>query len=181
MGKSSNLSFTQTTDPFIRFYDERFKSSFFLSNFYPSSITVQSEKSSDGVVKFACAEGLYHARRAPGFPWREFQDLTGPQAWKKAQMLKKDTLFAPNKFEIMLDVVRTKFSDPTLKELLLSTNQAYLVERTRDDYWGDKLDGSGCNNLGKICMIVRGELGGIGSVDRPAEYNAFILANFKKA
>jgi hypothetical protein len=183
MGKSDNLSFTRPTDPFIRFYDCRFKESYFLSNFFPCPLNIELPSGKDSqkeLVEFFCSEGLYHAKRAPGFPWREFKDLTGPQAWKKAQSLKKDTPFAPEKFEIMLDVVRSKFHNPSLKEKLLETQAAYLVERTKDPYWGDQLDGTGSNNLGKICMIVRGELGGYGVTDRPREYEEFVKVNLKK-
>lgn len=183
MGKSDNISFTKPTDSFVRFYDCRFKSSYFLSNFYPYPVSVQlptEEESSADVVEFACSEGLYHAKRAPGFPWREFKDLTGPQAWKKAQALKITTSFAPEKFDIMLDVVRTKFQSKPLQEQLLATKSAYLVERTKDAFWGDKLDGTGANQLGRICMIVRGELGGTGIVERPPEYEHFITLNSKK-
>jgi len=43
-----------------------------------------------------------------------------------------------------------------LRELLLSTGEAKLVEHTeRDDYWGDGGDGSGRNGLGRLLMEVR--------------------------
>jgi ribA/ribD-fused uncharacterized protein len=64
------------------------------------------------------------------------------------------------KDRIMLEVVRAKFDQhEELRELLLSTGEARLVEHTtRDNYWGDGGDGSGRNLLGLILMQVRGEL-----------------------
>lgn len=180
MGKKDHISFTQPGDSFIRFYDHRFKESYFLSNFYPSEIRVEVNSPSP-VVNFYCSEGLYHARRAPGFPWEEFHTLNGKQAWALAQRLKKEQAFDPEKYEIMLDVVRQKFEAEALKEKLLLTKDAYLVERTKDDYWGDGLNGKGENLLGKICMIVREELGGEGEVEKPEQYLDFIKRFPKKA
>ena len=61
---------------------------------------------------------------------------------------------------VMFEAVRAKFSQhPRLKELLLSTADAEIVEHTaKDSYWGDGGDGSGANHLGKILMQVREEL-----------------------
>jgi ribA/ribD-fused uncharacterized protein len=61
---------------------------------------------------------------------------------------------------IMKEVVRTKFTQhPRLRELLLSTGDAHLIEHTRTDrYWGDGGDGTGKNKLGLILMEVRTEL-----------------------
>jgi ribA/ribD-fused uncharacterized protein len=64
------------------------------------------------------------------------------------------------KDELMYKAVYAKFTQhQELKELLLSTGEARLVEHTRNDhYWGDGGDGSGKNMLGKILMRVREEL-----------------------
>ena len=60
---------------------------------------------------------------------------------------------------VMYDAVKAKFEQhPTLKALLLSTNDALLIEHTENDsYWGDGGDGKGSNKLGKILMQVRKE------------------------
>ena len=64
------------------------------------------------------------------------------------------------KDQVMLDAVRAKFTQhDVLKDLLLSTGDATLVEHTdRDSYWGDGGDGSGKNMLGQILVRVREEL-----------------------
>lgn len=66
------------------------------------------------------------------------------------------------KDQVMRDAVRAKFSQhPVLRELLLSTGDAVLIEHTENDaYWGDGGDGRGKNRLGRILMQVREELRG---------------------
>ena len=61
---------------------------------------------------------------------------------------------------VMLDAVRAKFEQyEELKELLISTGEARIIEHTENDsYWGDGGDGKGKNRLGKILMKVRDEL-----------------------
>src|SRR5262245_39878445 len=64
------------------------------------------------------------------------------------------------KVGIMRDVVRAKFSQhDDIRQVLLSTGDAKLVEHTENDsYWGDGGDGRGKNMLGRILMEVREEL-----------------------
>jgi ribA/ribD-fused uncharacterized protein len=64
------------------------------------------------------------------------------------------------KDDVMRSVVRAKFTQhPELKQTLLSTGSANIVEHTANDsYWGDGGDGSGRNMLGRILMEVREEL-----------------------
>ena len=61
------------------------------------------------------------------------------------------------KDNVMRDAVMAKFTQhDDLRELLLATGDAKLVEQTEnDDYWGDGGDGSGKNMLGRILMEVR--------------------------
>ncbi len=61
------------------------------------------------------------------------------------------------KDEVMRQAVWAKFSQwQNLRDLLLSTGQATLIEHTpRDAYWGDGGDGRGLNRLGEILMEVR--------------------------
>lgn len=65
------------------------------------------------------------------------------------------------KDNVMYDAVKAKFTQhEELKQLLLSTGDAKLVEHTENDnYWGDGgKQGKGLNKLGKILMKVREEL-----------------------
>jgi N-glycosidase YbiA len=61
------------------------------------------------------------------------------------------------KVNVMREAVLAKFTQhEDLKELLLSTGDAKIVEHTENyDYWGDGGDGSGKNMLGRILMDVR--------------------------
>lgn len=64
------------------------------------------------------------------------------------------------KESIMYKAVLAKFSQhEKLKDLLLSTGDAHLIENSNNDhYWGNGGDGSGKNRLGLILMKVRQEL-----------------------
>ena len=64
------------------------------------------------------------------------------------------------KDELMLNAVRAKFSQhQDIREILLSTGDATLIEHTKNDsYWADGGDGSGLNRLGEILMQLREEL-----------------------
>jgi ribA/ribD-fused uncharacterized protein len=76
----------------------------------------------------------------------------------RKQKLRRDWESA--KIEVMVRAVTAKFTQYSeLRELLLSTGDAKLVEHTvNDDYWGDGGDGSGKNMLGRILMQVRQKL-----------------------
>jgi ribA/ribD-fused uncharacterized protein len=60
----------------------------------------------------------------------------------------------------MYDACLAKFSQhPDLKQLLLDTGDAIIIEHTKNDnYWGDGGDGTGRNQLGKTLMRVRDTL-----------------------
>lgn len=64
------------------------------------------------------------------------------------------------KGDIMYKAILKKFQTyPNLKELLLSTKDAEIIENTpHDSYWGNGSDGKGKNMLGKILMKIRTEL-----------------------
>ena len=63
------------------------------------------------------------------------------------------------KYDVMLDALRGKFSNPQAKKILLSTGTKTLAEHTtRDSIWGDGGDGSGQSLLGKALMHVRSKL-----------------------
>lgn len=61
---------------------------------------------------------------------------------------------------VMREAVRARFTQhPELRALLLSTEDALLVEHSRkDSYWGDGGDGRGKNMLGRLLKQVRAEL-----------------------
>lgn len=74
-------------------------------------------------------------------------------------------------FKQMEQILKAKIADhPELKEYLLATGDAYLVEHNpvkgRDNVWSDDNDGTGKNLLGQIWMEIRGEIGGKGIVNK---------------
>lgn len=74
---------------------------------------------------------------------------------KRSLPLRSD--WADVKDDIMRDVVLAKFRQHAdIREELLSTGDAYLIEHTKNDsYWADGGDGTGKNMLGIILMEVR--------------------------
>lgn len=73
----------------------------------------------------------------------------------RKQKIRKDWDTAKN--NVMKKALLAKFTQhPLLRELLLSTENAKLVEHTENDnYWGNGGDGKGKNMLGQILMQVR--------------------------
>lgn len=71
---------------------------------------------------------------------------------------------------VMLRLLQIKFSDPELRDLLLSTGDCGIIEGTlrtdakgnpwNDDVWGLDADAHGWNMLGRLLMIVRAQLRG---------------------
>lgn len=61
------------------------------------------------------------------------------------------------KVAVMRRALASKFSQhPDIRQILLSTGDAILVEHTENDaFWGDGGDGSGLNMLGRLLMEVR--------------------------
>lgn len=64
------------------------------------------------------------------------------------------------KDDIMREVLRSKFTQhPGLRSLLLHTDNAEIIEHTKNDgYWGDGGDGIGKNRLGQLLMELRAQL-----------------------
>ena len=77
---------------------------------------------------------------------------------RKKRTLRKDWESA--KCNVMGEAVLAKITQhEELRELLLATGDAKIIEHTaNDDYWGDGGDGKGKNMLGRILMDVRAKL-----------------------
>ena len=59
----------------------------------------------------------------------------------------------------MYKVLKVKFSDPELREKLLGTKNAILIEDSKtDSFWAIGKSGKGKNMLGKLLMKVREEI-----------------------
>ncbi|MCY4584733.1 MAG: NADAR family protein [Bryobacterales bacterium] len=134
---------------------ERFVGEYrFLSNFFPRPLTWKGER-------WPTAEHAYQAAKCERpEQFRMFRNLASPGAAKR---LGRKVVMRPDwdrvKEDVMLSIVRAKFSDPWLRRRLLATGDAELMEGNEwgDRYWG-VCRGAGENRLGKILMRVRTEI-----------------------
>lgn len=125
------------------------------SNFYEAPIEL------DGKI-WPTSEHYFQAQKFAGTPHEEeIRLMTEPQKAADAgrerhRPLRKD--WEQVKDGIMRKAVYAKFTQyPELREELLRTGNATIVEHTKNDkYWGDGGDGTGRNMLGVILMETRG-------------------------
>ena len=132
----------------------------FLSNFYESPV-------SDGFTTFPTVEHYFQAAKAV---WvKDYDDIQYAKTPGEAKRIGRRITIRGDWESIKLDVMETalrkKFAIPELREKLLATGDAYLVEGNHwhDNFWGD----CGCekckhihgqNNLGKLLMKIRTDI-----------------------
>lgn len=126
----------------------------FLSNFWPAEIHYKG-------YTYVSTEHAYQAAKALN---PEDHDLvatakTPAQTKKLGRKIKVRPDWDQVKDQVMLDVVRLKFKIPELRDALLETGNAILIEGNTwgDTYWG-VCGGVGQNKLGRILMQVREEI-----------------------
>lgn len=125
----------------------------FLSNFHEHEITLYGRT-------YKNAEAAYQAQKTFDLDIKtQFQQLSAKDAKKLGRKITLRDDWDEVKEEIMEYVIRAKFSEPDLQDLLIATGQRELVEGNwwKDTYWG-VCDGNGQNKLGKIIMRIRDEL-----------------------
>lgn len=140
----------------IRKFDREYA---FLSNFYPATLAFEGELYPTVEHAFQAAKTDSPEERAtvrtagsPGQAKRRGRQVTLRPDWEEI------------KNEIMRDMLRIKFRDAGLRELLLATGEAELVEGNgwHDRYWGQcecaRCKGQGRNILGQLLMQVREEI-----------------------
>jgi len=127
------------------------KQFYFLSNFFASEISY-------GGKAYPTAEHLFQSLKTTDPQLREKIRLAEKPGDAKrlgrALALRED--WESIKLDVMREVLRRKFSNPSLKERLLATGSAELVEGNtwNDTFWG-VCDGKGENWLGKLLMELR--------------------------
>jgi ribA/ribD-fused uncharacterized protein len=126
----------------------------FLSNFYPCEICI------DGVL-WPTVEHYYQAQKNidPEYQEKVRESKTPGQAKKlgKKVDLRKDWDNERNK--VMYRALLAKFSTPEMKDKLLETKEAVLVEDSPSDYfWGCGATETGQNRLGEMLMVVRSRI-----------------------
>lgn len=137
----------------------------FLSNFYPSPVEYISL---DGQKQVApSVEHAYQASKATELR-HELAILNSPTmggAKRRGRQIKIRPDWEQVKVQVMYEFVLKKFSVPELKEKLLATGDAELVEGNHwhDNYWGDChcercKNTPGKNKLGGTLMLVRERL-----------------------
>jgi hypothetical protein len=125
----------------------------FLSNFYPCVLQL------DG-LEFPTLEHAYQASKVVVLPSRKlFQHGTPGQAKRLGNGITLRPDWEEVKIDVMLSLLRQKFAQEPLKQMLLETGDAYLEETNSwgDIFWG-VYNEMGQNWLGKLLMQVREEL-----------------------
>lgn len=120
-----------------------------LSNFWPVSVEF------DGIV-YGSVENAYQASKVPIEDREQFTRCSAGQA---KRLGKRYSLSETQKLTNMKDLLRKKFSDSTLRKLLLATENEEIVEGNSwgDVFWG-VCRGVGENRLGKMIMEIREEI-----------------------
>lgn len=126
----------------------------FLSNFYDAPVEYRG-------ITYRNSEAAYQAQKTLDMNIRkEFSDLSGAEAKKKAQAIDLRTDWDDVKVTVMYEIVHNKFAqNPDIRDLLVATDDAEIVEGNywNDTFWG-VCNGTGKNMLGKILMRVRKEM-----------------------
>ena len=130
----------------------------FLSNFYPSPLVA------DGIT-YPTVEHAFQAAKTNDPQTKSIiaaKDTPGKakRAGGRRGIIKDfDPNWETRKISVMSSLVRQKFQDPELRELLNNTGERELIEGNswNDTFWG-VCRGKGKNNLGKILMQIRADL-----------------------
>lgn len=127
----------------------------FLSNFYNATAYVVLDGD-----EYPTVEHAYQASKTTNPDDRRFFRFgTARDAKRMGRSVILRSDWEEVKLNIMLNLLRQKFTDTDLTKRLLDTKDAELVEGNywNDTYWG-VCNGVGDNHLGKLLMQVRDEL-----------------------
>jgi hypothetical protein len=130
-----------------------------LSNFWLVAIEYQGRiyQSVEHAYQSAKFEGLTPIQE-------EIQNSSSPGEAKRIGKKYKNfvrTDWVEVNLQIMEELVRKKFSNPSLRKMLLETGNQLIQEGNwwHDEFWGYSFhSGKGLNHLGKIIMKVRDEI-----------------------
>lgn len=130
----------------------------FLSNFYPVKVTFEG-------MEFPTVEHSYQSAKCTSLQERIVIQIAATPG--KAKRLGHKVTMCQNWDAIRVDVMRSllvqKFSNPSLKDMLLNTGEQQLIEGNAwgDKFWGAVLENGrwvGQNKLGNLLMQIRNEL-----------------------
>lgn len=136
---------------------------YFLSNFFNFDVVVDEVKYKNNEAAFQAAKikSLTQTDGLKGVTRKSFSELQPNEAKRLGRQVKLRIDWEDVKDSVMLECVRSKFSQEPLRQRLIDTGSEELIEGNtwNDRYWGvDLRSGSGENKLGKILMQVREEL-----------------------
>lgn len=128
----------------------------FLSNAYPCVIEYNGE----------IYPGLEWAYQAAKTVSHEIQrKIRGALTAQEAKKIGRNITISStenwetNRWYVMRDLLLIKFSNQDLKDKLLATGNAALIQgHSKDDYWGVNNNGIGKNALGNLLMAIRKNL-----------------------
>ena len=126
----------------------------FLSNFYSSPITYE------GIV-YPTVEHMFQALKS--LDQKQRIKIANAATPGQAKRLGRQVALREDWEEVKVDVMRTalqlKFTDPTLRQQLINTGEAELIEGNtwNDRFWG-VCQGTGKNMLGTLLMELRSSL-----------------------
>ncbi len=127
----------------------------FLSNFYPSEITIDN-------LTYKTVEHAYQASKALHISdKRKIQESKSPgEAKRLGRTIQLIPDWENKKLTIMEFCLRQKFLNLELKTKLINTKDSELIEGNNwgDRYWGQSPIGNGKNMLGILLMKIRNEL-----------------------
>jgi ribA/ribD-fused uncharacterized protein len=126
----------------------------FLSNFWPVIVTLDGRQ-------YSTVEHAYQAAKTLNPLQREYirEAPTPGNAKRRGRSIDLRTDWEEIKLTVMLALLRQKFDRPDLREALLQTGDAELIEGNTwgDCFWG-VCRGKGRNHLGRLLMQVRSEI-----------------------
>lgn len=126
----------------------------FLSNFHKCRVEFKG-------MTYPSVEHAFQAAKNPDPEYRNSVAAVGSPV--TAKRMGKKTALRPDweevKEGVMYELLLSKFSDPVLRDKLITTGSAELIEGNNhwDRYWG-VCRGEGLNKLGKLLMKVREEV-----------------------
>lgn len=140
---------SQTQNPLINRFSGPYA---FLSNFHPSEVWL------DG-LSYASVEHAFQAAKTLGSREGFRQPISPALAKRLGRQVALRPRWDEMRLDIMLSLIRQKFSTEPLRSQLLATGDAPLEEGNiwEDEFWGT-CNGHGQNHLGQILMSVREEI-----------------------
>ena len=126
----------------------------FLSNFYSAATMAEG-------IRYPTSEHAFQAMKTLDLEQR--QRIAEAPTPGRAKQLGRSVQLRPDwdsyRIEAMRQVLRSKFSDPLLRDQLLATGDATLVEGNQhgDRFWG-QVGSDGTNWLGRLLMELRASI-----------------------